>query len=188
MLEFMQQLAQPHPAPASFAGLLAALTGPRAQPASDDFESLKDDVVTLSYESALHAHARYLPAHEPETPVSAAANAFGGRAGEGDAAAPQKPASVAQSGIEANPEAKLEQRRKRASVTLRMNNAERAQLEQRAAEAGLTISAYLRSCAFEVERLRSQVKQALAELRAAKAALELPAPTRRWTRLFHRGA
>jgi len=32
-------------------------------------------------------------------------------------------------------------------------------------EAGLTVSAYLRSCTFEAEALRAQVKEALAELR-----------------------
>ena len=55
--------------------------------------------------------------------------------------------------------------RKNASVTVRLTHAENEQLRQRAAEADLTVSAYLRSCAFEVESLRSQVKQTLAELR-----------------------
>ena len=40
-------------------------------------------------------------------------------------------------------------------------------MRERAAEAGLTVSAYLRSCVFEVEDLRAQVKQALAEMRSA---------------------
>ena len=53
-----------------------------------------------------------------------------------------------------------------ASVTIRMNKAECARLRERAAEAGLTVSAYLRSCALEAEALRAEVKQALAELKA----------------------
>ena len=53
-----------------------------------------------------------------------------------------------------------------ASVTIRLSKAECARLHQRAAEAGLTVSAYLRSCALEAEALRAQVKLALAELKA----------------------
>src|ERR1700677_3463737 len=46
-----------------------------------------------------------------------------------------------------------------------LSRAECARLHQRAAEAGLTVSAYLRSCMVEAEALRAQVKQALAELK-----------------------
>ena len=56
---------------------------------------------------------------------------------------------------------------KEASVTIRMSKAECAQLHQRAAEAGLTVSAYLRSCTFEAESLREMVKETLAQLRSA---------------------
>jgi hypothetical protein len=60
-----------------------------------------------------------------------------------------------------------------------MSQAECAQLRQRAAEAGMTISAYLRSCTFEAEALRGQVKEALAQLRAAASSSEKhPAPDR----------
>jgi hypothetical protein len=52
-----------------------------------------------------------------------------------------------------------------ASVTLRLSRAECMQLKQRAAEAGLTVSAYIRSCTFEAEALRAQVKQAVQQLR-----------------------
>jgi hypothetical protein len=58
-----------------------------------------------------------------------------------------------------------------ASVTIRLSRAECARLHQRAAEAGLTVSAYLRSCAVEAEGLRAQVKQALAELKAGSKGL-----------------
>jgi predicted DNA binding CopG/RHH family protein len=56
---------------------------------------------------------------------------------------------------------------KEASVTIRMSKAECAQLHRRAAEAGLTVSAYLRSCTFEAESLREMVKETLAQLRSA---------------------
>ena len=52
-------------------------------------------------------------------------------------------------------------------VTLRLSHAESAKLHERAAEAGLTVSAYIRSCVFEVEALRTQVREALAQLRSA---------------------
>ena len=57
---------------------------------------------------------------------------------------------------------------RRASVTVRLSRAECARLHARAAEAGLTVSANLRSCTFEVESLRAQVKEALVELNASK--------------------
>jgi predicted DNA binding CopG/RHH family protein len=58
---------------------------------------------------------------------------------------------------------------KDASITIRMSKAECAQLHRRAAEAGLTISAYLRSCTFEAESLRAMVKDTLAQLSSVTA-------------------
>lgn len=52
-------------------------------------------------------------------------------------------------------------------VSIRLNTIEAEQLRQRAAESGISVSAYMRSCVLEAEHLRSQVKQALAELRAS---------------------
>lgn len=57
---------------------------------------------------------------------------------------------------------------KAASVTIRLSKEECEQLHRRAAEAGLTVSAYLRSCTFEAESLRAMVKDTLAELRSVK--------------------
>jgi hypothetical protein len=56
---------------------------------------------------------------------------------------------------------------KSASITIRLCKAENAQLRRRATEAGLSVSAYLRSCTFEAETLRALVKDTLAQLRAA---------------------
>jgi hypothetical protein len=47
-----------------------------------------------------------------------------------------------------------------------MSTAECTQLRKRAADAGLTVSAYLRSCTFEAESLRALVKDTLAQLRS----------------------
>jgi hypothetical protein len=62
--------------------------------------------------------------------------------------------------------AAFERNLKDASITIRMSKAECAQLHRRAAEAGLTVSAYLRSCTFEAESLRAMVKDTLAQLRS----------------------
>ncbi len=69
-------------------------------------------------------------------------------------------------------------KRRKASVTIRMTHAESEQLHERASAAGLTTSAYLRSCVFEAEALRTQVKEALAEFSAATAAAERTRATR----------
>lgn len=153
----MPQLAA-EPAP-SFAGLLASLTLKKKDPLDD----LEPDVATLTYDSALRAHARYRPDQYPEKdsppkPIKEAPAC--------DAAF--QPESSSPAGALTKPESKLEQSRKRSSITIRLTQSECAQLQQRAAEAGLTLSAYLRSCTVEVDALRAQVKQALAELRASR--------------------
>ena len=60
----------------------------------------------------------------------------------------------------------LDRNLKTASITIRLSPSECAQLRRRAAEAGLTVSAYLRSCTFETEALRALVKDTLAKMRA----------------------
>jgi hypothetical protein len=62
-----------------------------------------------------------------------------------------------------------------------MSKVECAQLHRRAEEAGLSVSAYLRSCTFEAESLRAMVKETMAQLRTAKAQPKLadPATSRR---------
>jgi predicted DNA binding CopG/RHH family protein len=177
--------AEPSPSASSFAGLLAALTAPKQepQPAWND-DDLADDVATLSYERALQAHARYKPADFGEEPR--AADLAEASSGEKKTAqsprrgAPHAAAAPARTFRNQDPRqptenlsdapATLEENRKRASITVRMSRSELTQLQQRAAEAGLTISAYLRSCTFEAEALRAQVKEALAQLREIKPA------------------
>jgi hypothetical protein len=79
---------------------------------------------------------------------------------------------------------------KRASVTIRLTEPECAQMRRRAAEAGLTVSAYLRSCAFEVETLRTQVKETLAQLRepAPAPTATLPSRQKPWFHFWSRRA
>ena len=60
----------------------------------------------------------------------------------------------------------FERNLKKSSITIRMSEEECEQLHQRAAEAGVTVSAYLRSCTFEAEALRTQVKEVLSQLTA----------------------
>jgi hypothetical protein len=191
MLQVMQQPAtsQPSLSVSSFAGLLATLASPPPSPPPEadadaplwNSSDLGEDVATLSYERALRAHARYRPANRDLARDSdgvdgaqtqagnslsdARADAPGGfdAAGATDAAGAAVRA-VAAPWVQtvAAPDHDL----RSASVTIRLSPAECARLHHRAAEAGLTVSAYLRSCAVEAEALRAQVKQALAELKA----------------------
>lgn len=193
---------------ASFATLLASLAAPAKKPSSGwSNEGLEDDVATLSYEHALRAHARYRPEAPPATfddqsltqapdpvpptqranPPEAAA-ATQGKQPDYAASAGFNPAA-ADSGFAANRRysssrrmaTRMERNLLRASVTIRMSEAECEQLHQRAAEAGVTISAYLRSCTFEAEALRAQVKETLAQLRAVTQPMKnaTPAPVKR---------
>ena len=164
-----QVTAASTPDSSTFAGFLSALTSPApaSQSGSWNNDALADDVTTLSYESALKSHSRYKPEFDPLPPPAAAAARDGVSSASGSlfSTAAGKPQPV-----EVKPGDP-----KSASITIRLSEAECAQLKQRAAEAGMTISAYLRSCTFEAEALRGQVKEALAQLRAAASANEKPA-------------
>jgi predicted DNA binding CopG/RHH family protein len=155
-------------------------------------DGLEDDVATLSYERALRAHARY---RTTDQSLTQAADPWPIGLEEtspvGSAATPQ-PATRSAANLEpsVNPDpepnrlrvAPFERNLKDASVTIRMSQAECAQLHRRAAEAGLTVSAYLRSCTIEAESLRAMVKDTLAQLRSATTQAN-PAPSRRsWVR------
>lgn len=211
---------EPSPASPSFAGLLAALAAPAQTsetpgegssstcwtpaPSWND-DDLADDVATLSYESALKAHARYRPSQVPShvsdqsllQPAESEPFSYEGASAAASAPCPILSAPVAEwvgnqasLGATANqmpretPEqvpgflrtAHFERNLKEASITIRMSKAECVQLHRRAAEAGLTVSAYLRSCTFEAETLRTMVKDTLAQLRSV-AAQAKPAPS-----------
>ncbi len=156
----------------SFATLLEDYAAPKAKfPPARDLDGLEDDVATLTYEHALRAQTRFRRTPELDAVESCATaktddpaplpsqqrldfaeNVYGATAkpGKGVASAP------------------VPFVRKSASVTLRLTAVEDEQLRGRAVEAGLTLSAYLRFCAFEVDSLRAQVKEAVAQMRQAE--------------------
>lgn len=176
----MQQTTASAPSTASpsFAGLMAALAAPTHKPpeAWDDSD-LADDVATLSYESALRTHTRYRPAPAPDQSlaqaspflskerIAAVSSSMEQAEAQADAIMEELPS------IEQRPascrSAHFERNLKDASITIRLSKAECTQLHRRAAEAGLTVSAYLRSCTFEAESLRAMVKDTMAQLRSA---------------------
>ena len=188
----MQQPARAESS-ATFAGMLAAFATPgQKKPPARDLDGLEDDVATLSYERALRAHGRYrspeasdhaltqpykserLSAEEPpvlgDVPVAAL------RTSQASAFSPLEPELQTDPQSEfAHTDSAYERNLKSASITIRLSKAECAQQRQRAAEAGLTISAYLRSCTVEAESLRAQVKETLAQLRAESAREDAPA-------------
>jgi predicted DNA binding CopG/RHH family protein len=172
MLQDMEQPAQNSPSASSsgFAGLLASLTSPLKEQsdhaASWNNGELADDVVTLSYERALRNHARYrLPDDgDLRLPVAVDDN-VDGAAGTTTPDAIKKRSDVTQA--DAAPRTAAGSDRRSASVTIRLSDTECSRVRQRAAEAGLTVSAYLRSCVLEADVLRAQVKQALAEIKTA---------------------
>jgi predicted DNA binding CopG/RHH family protein len=185
----MQQQTGFTPAPmaaSSFAGILAALAAPESKrvPAWND-DDLEDDVATLSYEKALRAHARYRPVDAGipapmKTQTSDASSiptseVIPEEINRGQDAAFLEPGQTNQSNqadaAHSRPAASARERKlKCASITIRMSQSECAQLRTRATDAGLSISAYLRSCTFEAEALRAEVKEALAQLRPAEPA------------------
>lgn len=114
-----------------------------------------DDTFTLSYEDALKKHARRPLADEWAQKRELATAELESRH------APAPDPVIEESSAPA-PIIKA------ASITLRMGKEESALLRKRAAAAGISVSAYIRSCVFEAEELRAQVKNALAELKLAR--------------------
>jgi hypothetical protein len=142
----------------SFAGLLASLASPQKASAPRWDDDLADDIATISYEQAVRPPARYQPLSSELQPAPAEGTFATGSPG------PQTSLEPAQS-----PPASTTDRRKSASITIRLSEQEYAQLRLRAAEAGLNVSAYLRSCTLEIESLRAQVKETLAQLRQSSS-------------------
>lgn len=162
---------------------------PRSAPANLD-DGLEDDIASISYEHALRAHAR---TRQPTPTSFAASPAAAARPEARPSASPEQPPFVdprfgpngrkppmsvrisewapelpapgPRSAAAAN--AAVQANRKQTSVTVRLSAAESTQLHERAAAAGLTASAYLRSCLFEAETLRAQVKEAVEQFQHA---------------------
>jgi predicted DNA binding CopG/RHH family protein len=158
---------------------LAALASPVPKTAWNT-DDLADDVATLSYEHALRTHVRYKPADPMDwASMQPATSKMGASSATQAASTPavsnwsehiEHPVTPFASTV-------FDRNLKRASITIRLSKAECDQLHRRAAEAGLTVSAYLRSCTFEAEALRAQVKEVLTELRTAAAREKVATPT-----------
>jgi hypothetical protein len=153
--------AAPAPGVASFASFLAGLAAPETT-GSDEWsvDDLAEDVATISYEQALRAQSSDPAGNSPalNTGVNSAKLPAGHTA--------STPAAQAKARISQKMGAAVDAR-KSASITIRVSQAECTQLHERAAAAGMTISAYLRSCTFEVEALRAQVKEALSQFNSS---------------------
>jgi hypothetical protein len=191
MLQAMQQPAEMPPS-LNFAGLLASLAAPAQKSAFDwtgesGDDNLEDDFATLSYEHALRAHTRFRGAGPTDQSLTQAADSdFIPVSNDVHKPALETPLTTPmsrQTETASPPTTLLERNLKCASVTIRLSQAECAQLRTRAAEAGLTVSAYLRSCTFEAESLRAMVKDTLARLRTGATAEETAVsglPRRSW--------
>jgi hypothetical protein len=196
----MQQTATPTPNSPSFAGMLAALAAPKTRPtAAWDDDGLADDVVNLSYERALRARALYRSRESgdrsltmPPEPEPLPIRDLSVEVARQTAAAGEKqpaeclvhseriPVPLTEPGPAPRPSTALLANLRAASITIRVSKPEAEQLRKRAAEAGLTVSAYVRSCTFEAESLRAQVKETLMQLRSATTQPKPtpPAPSR----------
>lgn len=179
------------PSSRSFAGLLADFAATDKKPPARDLDSLEEDVASLSYEQALRSRTRFKPSRasietKPNLDVVPPRSPHPMDPGAGIDARPNPKAPATTS------ESPRQSGRRCSSVTVRLSAPESEQLHLRAAEAGLTVSAYLRSCAFEVESLRAEVKSTLAQLRPESAPMEInpeaiaPVPRRSWLRFFAR--
>ncbi|MDR3737485.1 MAG: hypothetical protein P4L40_00555 [Terracidiphilus sp.] len=150
----------------SFASALEGFAASPSPAASAVSDGLEDDIATISYEKALRSQARKRPAAsvKPPSPKSPAMR---------PQQAPRKqpvPIHIASRTPAATPAPAKPAYLRSASVTVRLTEAEQAQLRERAAAAGISASAYMRSCLVDAEALRAQVKQALEQFRAASAA------------------
>ncbi|HZB88463.1 MAG TPA: hypothetical protein VE291_07395 [Terracidiphilus sp.] len=178
----------PAPKGSSFASLLAGLAARNPdgrEHAGREHDGLEDDVATISYEHALRTHARTRPAAAlglpmeqplPETAkAGASATQPSGERRAKKARQARKKMDSTRAVVAPAPRAALVAGRKsaspprRTSLTIRLSDDECAQVHARAAAAGLSASAYLRFCLFEVEALRAQVKEALEQFRTAPA-------------------
>ena len=176
---------QPVPAPPcsstrGFAAILADLAEPEEKsPPARDLDGLADDVANLSYEKALRGRSSNPVASPDETQ-----RVFKSALQHPIHPILTEPASRLTPCVPLAGDARPSTRRC-ASVTLRLSAQESEQLRHRAHEAGLSVSAYLRSCAFEVETLRAEVKATLAQLRTENDSPKNPvSPRRNWLLLL----
>jgi len=184
-------------ASSSFAGLLAALASPVEERGRGLDDGLADDIAELSYESELRHSARL---GEPSASDGTTVRRAGGTdsdpgvssTGSATASAASQPGAARGLASDRRAEAfssAEEPGTRKDRITLRLSRSEVVQLRARAAESGLTVSAYLRTCILEVESLRALVKGALAQMRAPETcdpAQAAPAPAQAGAPAAHR--
>jgi hypothetical protein len=134
------QATEPSPVSSEFASLLARLTSAQFGPASSE-EPWDDSALAKDVATISYEPALHTHSRAIQSP--------GPSIHEPDAGASS------------------EENHRGTSISIRLSRSERAQLRQRAAEAGLSVSAYLRSCIFEAESLRAQVRETLSQFRSA---------------------
>ena len=133
------------------------------------------DSRSLSYESALRRHAR-IPSHVPAPPIAphipthsaqldTPAAAHNSDTGEQASTEPSSDRQTLTQQLLASARQAQAAELKRCTISVRLNQEESEVLRLRAAESGMTVSAYLRSCVLEADQLRAQVKTALADLK-----------------------
>jgi hypothetical protein len=153
----------------SFADFLASFTGGSDKSDDDwDLSGLAEDVATINYEQALRSHraahaAEFATERLRDKPLAGAAI----RGALQHAAGSKK-------------------KSKTSSITLRLTEEEHGQLHERAAAAKLSTSAYIRSCIFEAESLRTQVREALAQMQAASPSATASPPDEKPSRWHQR--
>lgn len=146
------------PTDESFAAFLAKLAEQPASEATHEPDDVleigepADEVAALSYEHALRAPVKK---QVESVPLSA-------------------PDAAPATGKTTISLVATEKRKIRTSICLAPW--ENALLRQRAEENSLSISAYVRACIFEVEALRAQVKQRMAQVHATSVTMEFPPP------------
>lgn len=153
--EEIQAAAEEKPAPALTPAGQHDKPAPEALPATTfNYDAIQPDKLSLSTAASQPAH-QMNPSGKPVTP------AFGTVLAQALPAEPDPNPDLGPLALVWPAPPKNE---RQVSMSLRVAASEQALIKARAAEAGLSVSAYLRQCALEVEKLRAQVHHTLALL------------------------
>lgn len=135
---------------------------PTAEPIAAAAEPATDRVTADAKRDTTKKGAKRAAVSKPETRARKAVSAAAALAKKGAKAAPEFRDALAAEVVVAVP---MEISRQ-VAISVRLAPAERALIRTRAAETGLSASAYIRQCALEVEQLRAQVNEAIAAIAA----------------------
>ncbi|HWT65510.1 MAG TPA: hypothetical protein VN151_05305 [Terracidiphilus sp.] len=156
----------------SFASALAGFTASSRPAATLPGDGLEDDIATITYEKALRSKPHKRSTAKSPSPRPNARTTASTR---------KQPVSIRGGAIQiaqpAHAPAPAPAPHRRSSrVSVGLTAVEHAQLLERAAAAGISASAYLRSCLVEAEDLRAQVRDALEQFRASATPVPQAAP------------